>query len=285
MNAAAKTSCQLIEKTLRKSPAFKKVDEGLFVVKQGSSIVMINVIAWNPDRAVVRCVAQLVKGVTMEVPLALQLLEMNALLRFGAFAYVPAGDVIIFSHTLLGGATLERGRADHDHSRRRDHRRRIRRPHRGALRRPDDARAARRERHRALPHRARQGSLQGLRSRTESGRHDRRQGQHPRGDRQHADRQAAEGRPPRRGGHLRQVRVPEPGRLDEGPRRAQHHRGRRAARPAQARRHHRRGDQRQHRRGAGAGRGDARLQVRLRDARQDVAGEDRRRCARSARAS
>jgi hypothetical protein len=43
----------------------------------------------------------------MEVPLALQLLEMNALLRFGAFAYVPAGDVIIFSHTLLGGATLD----------------------------------------------------------------------------------------------------------------------------------------------------------------------------------
>jgi len=27
MNAAAKTSCQLIEKTLRKSPAFKKVDD------------------------------------------------------------------------------------------------------------------------------------------------------------------------------------------------------------------------------------------------------------------
>ena len=43
----------------------------------------------------------------LEVPLALQLLEMNALLRFGAFAYVPAGDVIIFSHTLLGGATLD----------------------------------------------------------------------------------------------------------------------------------------------------------------------------------
>ena len=105
MNAAAKTSCQIIEKTLGKSPAFKKVDEGLFVVKQGSSIVMINVLAWNADRAVVRCVAQLVKGVTMEVPLALQLLEMNALMRFGAFAYVPAGDVIIFSHTLLGGGT------------------------------------------------------------------------------------------------------------------------------------------------------------------------------------
>ena len=91
MNAAAKTSCHVIEKSLGKSQAFKKVDEGLYVVKQGSSIVMINVLAWNTDRAVVRCVAQLVKGVSMEVPLALQLLEMNALLRFGAFAYVPAG--------------------------------------------------------------------------------------------------------------------------------------------------------------------------------------------------
>src|SRR5215510_8158760 len=108
MNAAAKTSCQLIEKTLRKSPAFKKVDEGLYVVKQGSSIVMINVIAWNPDRAVVRCVAQLVKGVTMEVPLALELLELNALLRFGAFAYVPAGEVVIFSHTLLDSDLMDR---------------------------------------------------------------------------------------------------------------------------------------------------------------------------------
>ncbi|HVZ73882.1 MAG TPA: YbjN domain-containing protein [Polyangia bacterium] len=107
MNAAAKKSCQLIEKTLGSSPAFKKIDEGLFVVKQGSSIVMINVLPWKADRAVVRCVAQLVKGVTMEVPLALQLLEMNALMRFGAFAYVPSGDVIIFSHTLLGGATLD----------------------------------------------------------------------------------------------------------------------------------------------------------------------------------
>ena len=36
----------------------------------------------------------------------MQLLEMNALLRFGAFAYVPAGEVVIFSHTLLGGPTM-----------------------------------------------------------------------------------------------------------------------------------------------------------------------------------
>jgi hypothetical protein len=107
MNAAAKMSCQTIEKALGKSSAFKKIDAGLYVVKQGSSMVMINVLAWNPDRAVVRCVAQLVKGVTLEVPLALWLLEMNAKLRFGAFAFVPAGDVIVFSHTLLGGHTLD----------------------------------------------------------------------------------------------------------------------------------------------------------------------------------
>ncbi len=42
---------------------------------------------------------------------------------------------------------------------------------------------------------------------------------------------------------------------------------------AQAGRHHRRGDQRQHRRGAGDDRGGQGLQVRLRHARQDVAGE------------
>jgi len=108
MNAAAKASCALIEKALHKSPAYKQVDDGLYVVKQGSSIVMINVLAWGADRAVVRCVAQLVKGVSMEVPLALQLLEMNALLRFGAFAFVPVGDVIIFSHTILGGKTLDK---------------------------------------------------------------------------------------------------------------------------------------------------------------------------------
>ena len=65
----------------------------------------------------------------------------------------------------------------------------------------------------------------------------------------------------------------------------QHRRGRRAARAARAGRHDRRGDQRQHRHGPGAGRGAARLRLHLRDARQDVAGEGRAACARSARRS
>ena len=76
---------------MRKSPAFKKVDEGLYVVEQGSSMVVIERDRLEPGPGGGRCVAQLVKGVTMEVPLALQLLEMNALLRFGAFALRPGG--------------------------------------------------------------------------------------------------------------------------------------------------------------------------------------------------
>ena len=53
---------------------------------------------------------------------------------------------------------------------------------------------------------------------TRERRHDARgRSQHPRGGRTHADRQAAEGGAPRRRRDLRQVRVPEPGRLDEGP--------------------------------------------------------------------
>lgn len=89
-----------LEKMLGDSVAYRKIEDGLYCIKQGSTLVMISAHPWG-DRAVVRLAAQLVKGVTMEIPLALELLETNALLRFGAFAYVPAGEVIIFAHTLL----------------------------------------------------------------------------------------------------------------------------------------------------------------------------------------
>jgi hypothetical protein len=89
-----------IERMLGDSPAYRKIEDGLYCIKQGSTLVMISVHPWG-NRAVVRLAAQLVKGVSMEVPLALELLETNALLRFGAFAYVPAGEVVIFAHTLL----------------------------------------------------------------------------------------------------------------------------------------------------------------------------------------
>ena len=95
---------------------------------------------------------------------------------------------------------------------------------------------------------------------------------------------------------LRQVRVPEPGRQPQGSPRVEPAPSRRGGGP-QAGRHHRRGDERQHRRVARAARRDPRLQVHLRDARQDEPGEgleparlrrqgrhvpDRGRCRRSA---
>ena len=96
---AVKTAAQRVEKLLSKSPAFRKVDEGLYVIKQGSTLVMVTVHPWK-SHAVVRLVAQLVKGVRMEAGLALELLELNAILRFGAFAYAAAGAVVLFCHTM-----------------------------------------------------------------------------------------------------------------------------------------------------------------------------------------
>jgi hypothetical protein len=107
MNAAVEASCQVIEKTLSSSPAYEKVEATLYVVKQGSSIVMINVVPWGSNKAVVRCIAQLVKGVHLKPELATQLLEMNAVVRFGAFGFVPDGNVITFSHSILGGGQMD----------------------------------------------------------------------------------------------------------------------------------------------------------------------------------
>lgn len=107
MNTAEVATTLLIEKTLSSHSAFRKIDERLYTVKQGSTFVMINVVPWGKEQALVRCVAQLVKGVTMDGLLALQLLELNAHLRFGAFAYDPDGEIVLFLHSILGGATLD----------------------------------------------------------------------------------------------------------------------------------------------------------------------------------
>ena len=63
-------------------------------------MIMIKVHPWK-DHSLVRLVAQLVKGVTMECTLAIELLQLNAVLRFGAFAFVPEGQAIVLCHTLL----------------------------------------------------------------------------------------------------------------------------------------------------------------------------------------
>ena len=106
--AAIQHSCDVVEKALGKSHAFRVIERGFYVVKQGSSVVMINVLASgaNRDRALVRVAAQVVAGVRPEPQLLRQLLILNGKLRFGAFAYEPDGELILFSHALLGGSTL-----------------------------------------------------------------------------------------------------------------------------------------------------------------------------------
>jgi hypothetical protein len=111
MNAVA-ASCAHIEKALGKSPAFRTVEDRLYVVKQGSSYVMISVLptgskSHHDERAVVRVVAQVVSGVRPEASLFRQLLILNGQLRFGAFAYVPDGDLILFAHSILGGEGMD----------------------------------------------------------------------------------------------------------------------------------------------------------------------------------
>ena len=108
MSAAETVTQDLIEATLSDNPAYRKLDDRLYIVKQGSTFVMINVVNLNDGRAQVRCVAQLVKGVTMTEALAVDLLKLNTKLRFGAFAYEESGKLILFVHSILGGETLDR---------------------------------------------------------------------------------------------------------------------------------------------------------------------------------
>ncbi len=108
MNPAESASARLIEDTLKDNPAYRKLDDKLYIVKQGSTFVMINVVPLDGERAQVRCVAQLVKGVKMTGELATDLLKLNAKLRFGAFGYEENGALILMVHSILGGETLDR---------------------------------------------------------------------------------------------------------------------------------------------------------------------------------
>lgn len=107
MNPAEVATALLIERTLEHSPAYRKVDEGLYVIKQGSAYVMINIVAFGKDKAMVRFTAQLVKGIDLAADHALQLLELNGFLRFGAFAWNPTEGTVLFVHSILGGTTLD----------------------------------------------------------------------------------------------------------------------------------------------------------------------------------
>ncbi|MBW2456106.1 MAG: hypothetical protein JRI68_16425 [Deltaproteobacteria bacterium] len=97
-----------VEEVLSNSPAFAKIETHFYVVRQGSAYVYVHVLPWGDDRAIVRLVAQLARGVEMTPDLALRLLRINARMRFGAFGYVERGACVVLSHTLLGGPTLDR---------------------------------------------------------------------------------------------------------------------------------------------------------------------------------
>ena len=107
MNPAEVATALVIEETLGSHGSYRKVEDRLYVVKQGSSYVMINIVPWGENKALVRCVAQLVKGVRMDGKLALELLQLNAQLRFGAFGYDDQDQLLMFLHSILGGTTLD----------------------------------------------------------------------------------------------------------------------------------------------------------------------------------
>ncbi len=107
MNPAVEETCARIEAVLGESDAYRKVEDGLYVIKQGSAYVMVNVIPWGEDRAVVRCAAQVLVGVDRSNDLAWDLLQLNSMMRFGSFAFVPDGNRIYFIHAILGGETLD----------------------------------------------------------------------------------------------------------------------------------------------------------------------------------
>ncbi len=107
MNSAERKTCEIVEETLGRTKTYRRIEDKLYVVKQGSSYVLVSVVPWGKEKAIVRCVAQLVKGVRMTEGLSIQLLELNALLRFGAFAYVKDKQLVLFLHAILGGFTLD----------------------------------------------------------------------------------------------------------------------------------------------------------------------------------
>ncbi len=109
---AVVASCALVEKTLGKSPAFRKIEDRLYVVKQGSTYVMITVVATGQkphpnDRAIVRVVSQVVSDVRPDPSLFRQLLILNGQMRFGAWAFAPEGNLVLFCHSILGGADMD----------------------------------------------------------------------------------------------------------------------------------------------------------------------------------
>jgi hypothetical protein len=96
-----------INDALSGNAAFKRLGPSQFVVKQGSTFIMLTVAMMDEEHAIVRCIAQLVKGVGMTPELAYELLKLNTQLSFGAFGYSEGAQLILLTNTILGGVTLD----------------------------------------------------------------------------------------------------------------------------------------------------------------------------------
>lgn len=105
-NVAIDMTIRTINEALAGNPAFRRIEERLFVVKQGSAYVMICAQPFGEGEALVRLAAQVVTGISMNGEVATRLLRVNASLRFGAFGYHEEGGAVTLSHAMLGGEAL-----------------------------------------------------------------------------------------------------------------------------------------------------------------------------------
>lgn len=103
----AEISARTIEQILGRRGALRKVDDDLYVIHQGSTYVTINICETEAGTCLVRVCAQVVANVRPEPSLFRQLMVLNACQRFGAFAYLPEGDLVLFIHSMLGGEHLD----------------------------------------------------------------------------------------------------------------------------------------------------------------------------------
>jgi hypothetical protein len=107
MTEIEQLTAERIDAALSGNTAYKRLGPGQFVVKQGSTFVMLTVGLNSQGQALVRCLAQLVKGVHMTPELAYSLLAMNTQLDFGAFGFSEGAKLILLTNTVLGGETLD----------------------------------------------------------------------------------------------------------------------------------------------------------------------------------
>lgn len=96
-----------IDAALSGNTAYRRLGPSQFLVKQGSTFVMLTAQLMENGQAQVRCLAQLVKGVNMTPELAYELLRLNTQIHFGAFGYSAPAQLVLLTNSLLGGETLD----------------------------------------------------------------------------------------------------------------------------------------------------------------------------------